>query len=245
MALDNFFDPLVGTRIDVENFEASLVDNINRGQWHTLQTSHDPHDLLKSGVEGQILKAVGGRDDPSDPMRSGEQSVRRWKAIHHNAGIGTGLVLGALRTVGEIYQKQTTAPQRRHQVRSQVSVVLRHAQGTAFSSAGKGVANFSSLRYGLSPQNPFGLVAGIIRHKSLFNDIQVSPRSYITSVDNDGQLSIKPRHKLMRDTNIGCPAAFSKVEHRGKPKNALTLFVQAIGDVAVNKVLAQQFEIIE
>ena len=245
-ALDTFFEPLVGTPTQVGNLRATLTGHVTSGR----SRNYDPFVQLTNGVLLEIDRAIADRDAPDQMGAEGGKyssnvSVN-WHAINHNAQTGVGFGLAALKTVSKLYQSKAQVPQQYEQVKAQTLTALRHTQSIAFSTVSRGAVNVYALRLGMRP-TVLALAAGLLSSgvKKPFESPKVSPRSYITSIDSDGQLVLLPRHKMYRTplANRGCPAAFNKVEHGGRQKNSLTLFMQTIGEVAIDQVFPQQFEI--
>ncbi len=238
--LDIFFNPLVGTPEASAAFKSTLIGFVADESI----PQHDPHNRLILGVDSEIARAVANRHQP--PNGPHTHDTLRWHRINHNAHVGAMLTLATVKAIGEVYQKHATVPQGKKQVNAQTLGILKHMQAAPFNDEGRSAVNFSSLRHGLHPHNPLTAILALAaaRKARHFENVKVSRRSFVASADTAGQLSLAPKHPLLRNPDRGCPAAFSKVERGNRHKNALPLFMQAIGEVAIEHVFPRQFEIV-
>lgn len=163
-----------------------------------------------------------------------------------NGLLGGRLAVAALRTVGDIYARDTTVPQDVSGVNRNTLGALRYIYGMAFSGKLTGWVNFEAISRGLNPRNPLTIPVSLLRSRDYPPDTQkVSTRAFVAEADQDGQLSIRPRHKRLKGTgNHQCPATQTRVSDGEGTRPALLTLVKTAGIVAVSEIFPKQFPIV-
>ena len=234
---EQFFAPLVGDEEHADDFRVRLEAGLDASGDDN--PDDDPYASLEAGVIKAVRESATGH--LSDDVKGRELS--RWQSLEVNAELGGHLVVSGLRTLGNIYETDAKVPQKLPGVRQSTARVLSHIHAAAFTGKFVGFFNVAALGYGTNPRRPWTPVPVAEAAKP---SKSVHRNSFTVETDEQGQLIIRPRYKYIgRILNRRCPATHARVERGGHPRSALFAFINTIGEVAVEKIFPEQFEIVE
>jgi hypothetical protein len=237
-SFNQFFAPLVGDTAKVEQLRGSLVTRINAEQVYPT----DPYESLDAGLSAAIGQVA---DDHIAHQSFTRTDTRRWELMKVNGLLGGRLAISALRAVGDIYASEAAVPQDIAGVNSNAIGALRYIYGMAFSGKLVGWTNFEAIRRGLNPRNPATIPACILvsrENPAIYP--KVAKSAFAVTADQDGQLSIRPRHKRLKGvTNRQCPATHVRVSDGERSRPALMTLIKTTGEVVVSEIFPKQFPI--
>lgn len=245
-SLDQFFAPLVGDSDCVARLRGDLTQAIHSQDPAQIYTT--PYNRLRNSA----LEAMRR----SQEQMPGETNVQLGlnQSLFTNGRTGTNLTVGTLKALSQLYMDRTTQPQHIGNVRKNASTALRHTYGVAFSDNMIGVVNVWANSFGLSPRNPIAWASIFlapylqIHDKTSLLDLphSVSPHAFRSEVDTEGQLLVTPRHRRLRNIrDRQCPATYAKISTPEGTRSALLLFMKTIGEVAIEEIYPQYFEIVQ
>ena len=236
---DQFFAPLVGTEADVAALRTRLADEIHDDH----PPGMDAYDSLGIGLSVAVRHSLVEASHSATMM----QAIML-HTIGQNALFCMSVLASGIRTVGDIYAHDVTAPQHPTAIRRSIARVLGQTYSVARAGGETGSLNHASLRAGVSPtdlsemsfDDMVALVMRRGRHGAFSRD------AFIVAQDGAGQLDIRPRYAAIKGAGAHpCPATRSIVEHSGRRHSALLTLMKATGMVALTDIFPDLFAVVE
>jgi hypothetical protein len=230
---EQFFAPLVGDEAQADAFRERLVEGLETPD----EATTDPYAKLQKGVLEVVRETATGH--LGDDVKGKE--LRHWQRLEVNADLGSRAVVAGLRTVGNIYETEAVVPQSLTTVQHSTSRVLKHVYAAAFAGKMVGAVNLAAMLRGWNPRRPWTFM--LVKEAALASP-GVHRGSFSVETDEEGQLDIRPRYKhLGRVLDRRCPATHARVERRGRQRSALLVFMNTIGEVAIEDIFPDRFDI--
>jgi hypothetical protein len=230
---EQFFAPLVGDETQADAFHDRLAERLEAPD----DAATDPYAKLQKGVLEVVRETATGH--LGDDVEGRE--LRHWQRLEVNGDLGSRAVVAGLKAVGSIYETEAEIPQRLSNVQRSTSRVLKHIYGAAFAGKMVGAVNLTALLWGRNPRRPLTLL--YVKEAALAPP-GAHRRSFNVETDAEGQLDIRPRYKHMgRVLDRRCPATQTRVERGGRQRSALLMFMNTIGEVAIEDIFPNQFDI--
>ncbi|HYH74419.1 MAG TPA: hypothetical protein VD735_00500 [Candidatus Saccharimonadales bacterium] len=226
--VDETLMELVGTPQQVAQLEAKLTTDV-------LQPGlRNPYEALIASSE-EVLGAAADGTRTFNPI-----SRLIAKNIKFNAGTGIRVTANALEALEDMYRDNAWMPQQEANVQRNMRIMLGYTRGLAPLDVQSAKISLVAIALGVDarhPDNstPLGMAAELIQNVPVMNQ-----DAFALTIDQDGQLSVRPKYRHMPPTERGsCPAANSRVEKR----SSLHMFMQSMGNEAVQSIYPQRFYI--
>lgn len=240
--IDSFFTPLVGTPEQTTTFKAALAEHIDRGT----AVDANPYYSLERGVR-ILAKQNISKQRQADTVTEG--LVGEWDRIESNFPSGTVTYIAAIGAMDRLYQRHAAGSdiaQYRSTVAGSFSSVARYIHRAAFLDNEAGNKTVHAFLAGLDPRDPD--LAMHLNEQLLERPVYPPPtriEDSLTAIPIAGQLHLTPRYhrQAVAASENMCPAAPARVMGEEGPSPAILTMLVAIGDVAIDNILAYNFPI--
>jgi hypothetical protein len=168
--------------------------------------------------------------------------------IRVNGMFGSQMTVRSLQTVGHIYKTGAHAPQHPATVQRSVHATLGHMYGLAHTGKPDADANMLALVHGVSPSSNIGQRYARLRaykNRVYYRGLTVSPRSFVTHTDDEGQMDVRLKHRRVTATSKDyCPAVDYKAEgSHGRQQPGLYRLMAVIGTTILGDIYPREFAI--
>jgi hypothetical protein len=236
-AVNQFFVPLVGDPDKSASLDTLLREAV-AGQH--ISAARDPYERLNAGCMIALREAGSLMPDATRIDRAQGESLLI------NGETGVRITTETLKTLGGLHAKHADTPQRLASVGRNVSKALRHVYGTAFTDSNAATDTLWANKLGLNPNNRLVQRTSLVGSVLTRGSKHVSPRTFATRADEDGQLLVVPRYsRAEKQRESRCPAVDAKVITAEGPRTGLLVFMKTIGTVAVEEIYAGAFPILD
>lgn len=236
---DEFFTPLVGGPVEVDVLHASLAAAITDPR-----RDGDMYVRLASGMQGAMHDAIGDRRFADTEARTD------WQRIADNTMLGVGFTIQGLRTLGDLYRRHASVAQAPANVARSTRSMLGYIYGYAQTGGINGAINAEALYLGLDPRKLLHVAKifwHVHRHGISDGDPYTgfNPKSFTVTEDVERQLAFQPRYRRRGKSGVmSCPAVSAKkVPGDRRPRPAMFTLLQTLGDVAIDEIYPQHFDI--
>jgi|GEM_PF-6284721 len=236
--LNLLFDSLVGTSEASDVFEGRLTESVRR----TIASGHPPTSAYWT-LESTANEAI--RLTVDDSMASSvDNDPLRLEIFKKNGYTGSKVAVGALRSLGGVYEERAKLPQRRANVERGVRLFLGRVYGIAGYENSTATYSLEAHRLGLNPRewDNFDIIQAS-SEANIIQEVNLDGAFDITT-DVNGQLKFRSKFGLLprAENEAGCPAINVKVvDGEGKVKSGLMMFMTVLGTIAINEIYTQQF----
>jgi len=238
--MDAFFAPLVGSKAAIIDLQEDLSERIAP---HV--EAPDAFLRLEAAANRVIQLTITDANKPPPDSTSSTLS-KEWRSIGANAPLGVQAAIGALITTSDIYARRARVPQATDRVKQNTDKALRYVYGNAFNDGYTAIYNGLGMRTGRNPANRFNKPFFLINF--LYRGAEYAiphRRAFRVATDKDGQLDIRPRHRLINSkSEERCPATDARIGVAHESPSALLSFMRAISSVAVRDIYPHRFSMI-
>ena len=186
-------------------------------------------------MNGKVVEAVNITAHDISRNIEGQYSDFAQKVQRNSSGIS--MVVSGLVTVGSIYQSRAQVPQKHEVVSANARRAVSYLNRIAFMKGATATLNLQALHYANDPKS---IRPRIFTPRPL-HDL-VHNDAFVTSADDQGQLTIRPRYPLLQDdSGQRCPASHDMMRVDEKTQNSLLTLLNIVADATVEYIYPAEF----